>query len=546
MSSPSTPERHASSDEKLMSVTTPTRADAPASQANVSVDIYNDEDVKDIENQHNLVGLNSSYNATPSDVANMHVSAVNSTINDSMTLDNCKFINESDPQIQHTPSPSENNDMMIPSSPNLTPVKSLDQDLSKEQDTMTSSPTDSQNLLDNSDGSTPTLSRRERRTRLLKCYGLVAVVVLLCAIGIPLVAVLLFKEENSQSASLESNQINSDGTSVVVDDDMMPSVVTESEETTTEPVAVPATTDPISSGKEESDFLLMEDTNAPGTEEDSSEGVETEASLNEKNITTESAPAEVPAIEEEEEETTEVPQENTDAPEVEVVEEEVPPETQVPVVIPLPVTNAPTPKGTRAPGPDRSPIYFELVNVTEPAVLQDTTSAQALSFLWLVEQDEILPVPTGKKLLQRYILVLMDHIFHDPVRPVLSQGALDECEWEGIVCDEETGDVLQINWSRKNLNGQLVDEMRHLDSLERIDLSENNMTGSLKFLYETKSLREVYLNNNQFSGPLEEQIGLITGLEKLYLGHNELTGQIPISLRSPVGEAKPLSTYFSE
>jgi len=59
-------------------------------------------------------------------------------------------------------------------------------------------------------------------------------------------------------------------------------------------------------------------------------------------------------------------------------------------------------------------------------------------------------------------------------------------------------------------------------------------------------LREVYLNNNQFSGPLEEQIGLITGLEKLYLGHNELTGQIPISLRSPVGEAKPLSTYFSE
>jgi len=265
MSSPSTPERHASSDEKLMSVTTPTRADAPASQANVSVDIYNDEDVKDIENQHNLVGLNSSYNATPSDVANMHVSAVNSTINDSMTLDNCKFINESDPQIQHTPSPSENNDMMIPSSPNLTPVKSLDQDLSKEQDTMTSSPTDSQNLLDNSDGSTPTLSRRERRTRLLKCYGLVAVVVLLCAIGIPLVAVLLFKEENSQSASLESNQINSDGTSVVVDDDMMPSVVTESEETTTEPVAVPATTDPISSGKEESDFLLMEDTNAPGT-----------------------------------------------------------------------------------------------------------------------------------------------------------------------------------------------------------------------------------------------------------------------------------------
>ena len=115
-----------------------------------------------------------------------------------------------------------------------------------------------------------------------------------------------------------------------------------------------------------------------------------------------------------------------------------------------------------------------------------------------------------------------------------------QCLWEGIVCDD-AGDVRQINWRLKGLNGRLVEEMMHLDSLDRLDLSENELVGNLDNLYAATSLKEVYLHNNKFSGYLSEQIGQLEQLEALYLGHNELTGQIPLSLRSPRGEAKPLS-----
>lgn len=530
--------------------------DAPSTPNDVSLDAYNDEDVVDIENQQNDSNAASSAN-------------INNTVNDSMTSENCKIINESDQQHTPCPDPEGANTqdmedvMLIPDSPNLTPVK-LDAEL-KENVTFMSSPTNSQDVRQDDEEETRPLSRRQQRMRVLKCYGLVAIVVLICAIGIPLGAVMIFKNKNEETTF---SGITSDGNPTMPVEDTKPPVVLEE---TTKPVV---TTETAVVAEEEDDDD-DDDTTLPVQEEIDTEApavvvaepwdvvtdapvpVDTNVTdpLIEKNVTSEAAPVideeqetdSLPVIDEEEEATDaplvvdEDKEEETDAPtEKEVVDTDAP--TMGPTV-------SPTAKGTRAPGPDRSPIYFELVNVTSPAVLQDVSSPQALSYLWLVEQDETLPVPTGRKLLQRYVLVLMDHVLHDPVRPVLSQASLDECEWTGVVCDEDTGDVLEVNWGRQNMNGQLVPEMRHLDKLERLDLSENELVGSLDFLYETKSLREIYLNDNQFSGTLSEQIGLIGNLEKLYLGHNELTGQIPISLRSPVGEAKPLSkcnrTFYS-
>ena len=196
---------------------------------NVSVDAYNDEDVAavmvDIENQqqqppqkqcsvvieNNNDNINGAVDA-PADgaaaassrsigtgmmVGNnetadgmmMMTSLIrnnDTTMNDSMTSENCKIINESDssPQ-QYTPcpvSPAElaDNTNMIPDSPNLTPVK-LDADLLKhkdEQETVTSSPTYSSNrdpnnimpMMDDSkdepdDDETIPLSRRQQRLR---------------------------------------------------------------------------------------------------------------------------------------------------------------------------------------------------------------------------------------------------------------------------------------------------------------------------------------------------------------------------------------------
>ena len=562
-------------------------ADVPLVDAdtnNVSVDAYNDEDVptvEDIENQQpggadaptdNSVIKTRDAPVDDNSILNS-VTNMNNTVNDSMTSENCKIINESDstPQ-QHTPcpvSPAEladmngsNQKLMIPDSPNLTPVK-LDADhfMKHEQETVTSSPTNSRDqhmsVDDSKDGPDDVpLSSGQQRMRVFKCYGLVFLVVLVAAIGIPLGAVLIFKNKNEET-SFENSAISEgnnamtttngevtvlDETEVPVILDTVPDIIEEVEEDTVIAVPVPEPEDTVV----EDEFVVTEDVNEESdtAAEPWDVVIDNNTTLGEKNVTSEEGFPEEEAVEEVAE--TEAP---TDAIEEEVVAPTESPSaspvtampTNPPTAAPIVrVTGAPTVRATRPPGPDRSDIYFELVNVTSPADLQDTSSAQALAFLWLVETDALLPVPTGPKLLQRYTMVLLDHALNDPIRPVVSQAALDECEWAGVVCDEETGEVVQINWEGQQMNGQLVEEMRHLGRLERLDLSNNELVGTLDYIYEIKSLTELFLNNNKFTGTLSEQVGLLRNLDKLYLGHNELEGNIPISLRSSVEDSKPL------
>jgi len=525
------------------------------------------------------------------------ISDINNTLITSVSAENCKIINESD---QHSPCPDPegvmstvnvmmngcmDGDDVVPNAANLTPVK-LDPGL-KEQDTFTSSPSNSRTEhigVDDSHDQEPAhlISRRQQRLRIVKCYGAVALIVLVLAIGIPLGAVMLFKSnstETSYAGASGGNNSPSTGTVTTVSpQDMMPPEevgFVEVTEAPQEATAVPeevmedlddadGTTDPpvLEEQELENEIELQDDadgttdpplfvdevdTESPfvaptATDAPIMEDANTTAPFEEKNVTSISAETDTMT------DTpvtdapgtgnlmTDAPEEVTDVP----VELESFPSATPTVAPSATPTASPSLRQTMPPGPDRSGIYFDLINITSPAVLQDTSSPQAISYLWMVEKDQLLPVPEGRYLLQRYILVVMDHVFHNPIAPGLAQPMLDHCLWDGIVCDLETGDVKEINWRLKGLNGRLVDEMKHLDSLERLDLSENDLVGSLDNLYGATSLKDVYLHNNKFSGPLKEQVGQMEILESLYLGHNELTGFIPLSLRSPRGKAKPL------
>lgn len=470
---------------------------------------------------------------------------INHSINTSVSSENCKIINESDQMHSPCPDPEGANiavmnsgmdhEAVIPGTANLTPVKLLDPEL-KEQDTFTSSPTNSrdEHLVD--DDEARPLSRRQQRMRVVKCYAMVAIVVLVCAIGIPLGAVMLFKNNNNETSfagSTGSNNSPSTSTTTVKPDDMRPPETPAVIEDTDAPVVEDedGSTDPPLFVEDdfETDIPLVNPvaTDAPVmVESNTTDFVEEEDPLDEieMNVTSETVPeVEVP-VEEEDEVSTSSPTTSPSAsPSAAATQRQTPPTT---------------------PGPDRSSIYFDLINVTSPAILQDTSTPQALSYLWMVEKDQFLPVPTGRYLIQRYILVVMDHVMHDPIGPGLSQPALDHCLWEGIVCEPETGDIKQINWRLQGLNGRLAEELKHLDSLERLDLSENSLVGNLEVLYDATFLKDVYLHNNRLTGPLTEQIGQLEELESLNLGHNQLTGNIPISLRSSRGEAKPLSKSF--
>ncbi|PQP94037.1 hypothetical protein Pyn_31667 [Prunus yedoensis var. nudiflora] len=63
-------------------------------------------------------------------------------------------------------------------------------------------------------------------------------------------------------------------------------------------------------------------------------------------------------------------------------------------------------------------------------------------------------------------------------------------------------------------------------TLERLDISYNNILGSLPDLTNFLSLKDLSLGGNNLSGRIPESIGQMSKLETIYFGQNSLEGVI--------------------
>ncbi|WOL17663.1 putative leucine-rich repeat receptor-like protein kinase [Canna indica] len=88
--------------------------------------------------------------------------------------------------------------------------------------------------------------------------------------------------------------------------------------------------------------------------------------------------------------------------------------------------------------------------------------------------------------------------------------------------------ILNLRWNK--LQDVLPPEIGELKRLTHFDVSNNHLAGTLKDFIRNgdgfPSLRNLYLNNNQLSGELPDQISNMTNLEILYLSYNKLSGQL--------------------
>ncbi|KAM1169181.1 hypothetical protein ACFX19_031536 [Malus domestica] len=114
--------------------------------------------------------------------------------------------------------------------------------------------------------------------------------------------------------------------------------------------------------------------------------------------------------------------------------------------------------------------------------------------------------------------------------------------------------VTIIEMKGLNLTGVIPEELGNLTQLEKIDFTRNYISGSIpaslsrspiRFLYLWGNrlsgliptdgftlLRELELEDNQFEGPLPQNLGKLTQLEKIHLSGNNFTGTIPESYKN--------------
>lgn len=128
----------------------------------------------------------------------------------------------------------------------------------------------------------------------------------------------------------------------------------------------------------------------------------------------------------------------------------------------------------------------------------------------------------------------------------------DYCAWRGVTCDNVTFNVVALNLSDLNLDGeispaigdlksllsidlrgnrlsgQIPDEIGDCSPLQNLDLSFNELSGDIPFsISKLKQLEQLILKNNQLIGPIPSTLSQIPNLKILDLAQNKLSGEIP-------------------
>jgi Leucine-rich repeat (LRR) protein len=89
--------------------------------------------------------------------------------------------------------------------------------------------------------------------------------------------------------------------------------------------------------------------------------------------------------------------------------------------------------------------------------------------------------------------------------------------------------VTSISLNQNNLKGNLIPELNFLRHLERIELYQANLIGTLdKNIRNLKKLKRYWLHETlNLTGTIPPEIDMLTNLESLFIGRNSLSGSLP-------------------
>jgi len=105
------------------------------------------------------------------------------------------------------------------------------------------------------------------------------------------------------------------------------------------------------------------------------------------------------------------------------------------------------------------------------------------------------------------------------------------CRWNGVECTTTPPfRVNGLNLTGQSLSGQISSSLGDLTFLNYLDLSNNNFFGPLPLLGRLQQLQILYLNNNNLSEIIPDDLTNCSNLTALDLSLNLLVGSIPPKL----------------
>uniref|UniRef100_M1BW15 Hcr9-OR2A n=1 Tax=Solanum tuberosum TaxID=4113 RepID=M1BW15_SOLTU len=118
-----------------------------------------------------------------------------------------------------------------------------------------------------------------------------------------------------------------------------------------------------------------------------------------------------------------------------------------------------------------------------------------------------------------YRFDITDHLIQSYPKTLSWNKSTDCCSWDGVHCDEMTGQVIELNLPFSKLQGRFHSNssLFQLSNLKRLDLSYNNFSGSYispKF-GELSSLMHLDLLDFSFTGLIPEEISRLSKLQVL-------------------------------
>ncbi|OAY72326.1 Protein STRUBBELIG-RECEPTOR FAMILY 3 [Ananas comosus] len=110
----------------------------------------------------------------------------------------------------------------------------------------------------------------------------------------------------------------------------------------------------------------------------------------------------------------------------------------------------------------------------------------------------------------------------------------DPCgaSWQGVGCVNSNITSITINGA--NLGGQLGDDLGNFSSIITIDLSNNNIGGSIPENLPV-TMQKFFLSANQFTGSIPSSLSKLTLLTDMSLNNNHLTEELPDAFQSLTG-----------